>query len=158
VLTGTGPTDGDPLVLLDGIPVFNIDKIFAIDPLKVQKLDVVNQRYIYGPAQTEGIFSFTSYKGDMAGVDLDPHAVVIDYEGLQFQREFYSPVYDTETKAASRIPDFRNLLFWSPSIYKQGKEAVSFYTSDQKGKYIGVIQGITANGEVGSQYFSFEVK
>jgi len=158
VLTGTGFLDSDPLVLLDGIPVFDVDKIFSVDPLKVRKLEVINQRYFYGSSVQEGIFSFTTYKGDLGGVDLDPHAVVIDYEGLQFQREFYSPVYDTETKAASRLPDFRNVLYWSPAINKQGKDAVSFFTSDQKGKYIGVIQGITGNGEAGSQYFTFEVK
>jgi len=33
-----------------------------------------------------------------------------------------------------------------------------FYTGDQTGKYIGVVQGITANGDAGSQYFSFDVK
>jgi hypothetical protein len=159
VLTGNGFLDGgDPLVLLDGIPVFNVDKIFSVDPLRVRKLEVVNQRYFYGASEEEGIFSFTTYKGDLGGVDLDPHAVVIDYEGLQFQREFYSPVYDTEAKAANRLPDFRNLLYWSPSVNKQGKDALSFYTSDQKGKYVGVIQGITGNGEAGSQYFTFEVK
>ncbi len=159
VLTGTGFLDGgDPLVLLDGIPVFNVDKIFSVDPLRVRKLEVINERYFYGPSEEEGIFSFTTYKGDLGGVDLDPRAVVIDYEGLQFQREFYSPVYDTEAKAGNRLPDFRNLLYWSPTVNKQGKDAVSFYTSDQKGKYVGVIQGITANGEAGSQYFTFEVK
>jgi len=159
VLSGTGILDGgDPLVLLDGIPVFNIDKIFTVDPLKVRKLEVINQRYFYGLSEEEGIFSFTTYKGDLGGVDLDPHAVVIDYEGLQFEREFYSPVYDTEARTASRLPDFRNLLYWSPSVRKQGKDAISFYTSDEKGKYIGVIQGISANGEAGSQSFSFDVK
>jgi hypothetical protein len=158
VLNERGFLDGDPLVLLDGIPVFNIDKVIAIDPLKVRKLEVMPERYYYGPAVEEGIFSFTSYKGDLAGVELDPHAIVVDYEGIQLRREFYSPVYDTETQSTSRIPDFRSLLYWSPSVNATGKDAVTFYTSDQKGKYIGVVQGITTNGQPGSQYFTFEVK
>jgi hypothetical protein len=147
VLNDRGFLDGDPLVLLDGVPVFNIDKVLAIDPLKVRRLEVVRERYFWGPSVDEGILSFSTYKGDLGGVDLDTHAVVIDYEGLQLKREFYSPVYDTEAQATSRIPDFRNLLYWSPSVGK-GKNTVSFYTSDQDGKYIGVIQGLTANGEV----------
>jgi hypothetical protein len=157
VLNDRGFLDGDPLVLLDGIPVFNIDKVIAIDPLKVKKLEVIRERYFYGPASEEGIFSFTSYKGDLGGVELDPHAIVVDYEGLQLHREFYSPVYDTPTQSVSRIPDFRNLLYWSPSVNATGKGAASFYTSDQKGKYIGVIQGITPNGQAGSQSFTFQV-
>ncbi|MDB4904805.1 MAG: hypothetical protein JWQ63_4086 [Mucilaginibacter sp.] len=158
VLNDRGFLDGDPLVLVDGIPVFNIDKVIAIDPLKVKRLEVVRERYFYGPSQEEGIFSFTSYKGDLGGVELDPHAIVVDYEGMQLRREFYSPVYETETQSTSRIPDFRNLLYWSPSVNATGKGAASFYTSDQKGEYIGVIQGITTNGQAGSQYFTFEVK
>ena len=158
VLNERGFLDNDPLVLIDGIPFFNINKLFAIDPLKVRKLDVVPFRYFYGPTDCEGIFSFTTYKGDMGGVDLDPKAIVLDYEGLQLHREFYSPVYDSEAETKSRIPDFRNLLYWSPSVNATGNGAVSFYTSDQKGKYVGVVQGITANGEAGSQTFSFEVK
>jgi hypothetical protein len=158
VLNDKGFLDSDPLVLLDGIPVFNIDKVIAIDPLKVRKLEVVPYRYFYGPAEEEGIFSFTTYKGDLGGLELDPHAVVIDYEGIQLRREFYSPVYDNEVQAVSRIPDFRNVLYWSPSVSINGKGAASFYTSDQAGKYIGVVQGITPNGEAGVQYFTFEVK
>ncbi|MFI5136480.1 MAG: MG2 domain-containing protein [Sphingobacteriales bacterium] len=150
--------EGDPLVLVDGIPVFNIDKVIAIDPLKVKKLEVVPFRYYYGPASEEGIFSFTTYKGDLGGIELDPKAVVLDYEGLQLRRQFYSPVYDTETQAASRIPDFRNVLYWSPSVAGQGKGTVSFYTSDQNGKYIGVVQGITQKGDAAVYYFTFEVK
>ncbi|MDF2433266.1 MAG: hypothetical protein JWP44_2897 [Mucilaginibacter sp.] len=159
VLSDRGFLDaGDPLVLVDGIPVFNINKIFTIDPLKVRKLEVMPNIYYYGPSVEGGIFSFTTYKGDLGGVELDPRAVVIDYEGLQLRREFYSPVYDTQDQVGSRIPDFRNLLYWSPSVTASGKEPVSFYTSDQPGKYVGVIQGITANGDAASQYFTFDVK
>lgn len=160
VLNENGFLDGDPLVLLDDVPVFNIDKVMAIDPLKVRKLEVIRDRYFYGPSVNEGVFSFTTYKGDLGGVEMDPHAVVLDYEGMQLKREFYTSVYDTEKAEKSRVPDFRNLLFWSPDVYtsQAGKGFVSFYTSDQKGRYVGSIQGINDNGNTGSQYFSFEVK
>jgi len=160
VINEKGFLEGDPLVMLDGIPIFDIDKVLALDPLKIKRLDVIKNRYFWGAAPSEGILSYSSYKGDLGGVELDPHAIVVDYEGLQAQRVFYSPVYETANEIASRLPDFRNLLFWAPSINTnaQGRNQVTFYTSDQEGKYIGVVQGITANGEAGSQYFNFEVK
>jgi len=156
VLNSHGFLDGDPLCLVDGVPVFNINKIFTIDPLKVRKLEVMPFRYYYGPSEEEGIFSFTTYKGDLGGVELDPRAIVVDYEGMQLHREFYSPTYDSEAQATSRIPDFRNVLYWTPEVNASG--AVSFYTSDQPGKYVGVVQGLTASGAAGSQYFMFQVK
>jgi len=148
----------DPMILVDGVPVFDADKLIAIDPLAIRKLEVVIDRYYYGPAKMEGIVSLTSYKGNLAGMEIDPHAVVVDYEGLQMQRVFYSPVYETESQVKSRLPDYRNLLYWSPSVSANDKNAVSFYTSDQDGDYIGLVQGITANGDAGSYYFRFAVK
>jgi hypothetical protein len=151
--------EGDPLVLLDGIPIFNIDKVFTIDPLKIKKLDMINQVYYWGPIFADGLLSFTSYKGDMAATEINPHAVVLDYEGMQLEREFYSPVYQTETQQKSRLPDFRNVLYWSPDVNTNtsGKAGVSFYTSDKPGKYIVVMQGLTADGQAGSYSLKFDV-
>ncbi|AMR32598.1 hypothetical protein A0256_14780 [Mucilaginibacter sp. PAMC 26640] len=160
ILGERGPLEGDPLVILDGVPVFNLDKLLAVDPLKVQRLQVVRRRYFYGPSVYDGILNYTTYKGDLGGTELDSHAIVVDYEGMQYQREFYSPLYETDEQQKSRLPDFRNLLFWSPEI-KTGTatpNSVSFYTSDQTGKYFGIVQGITANGDAASQSFTFEVK
>jgi len=149
----------DPLVLLDGVPVFDIDKIIAMNPLKIKKIEVVNRKYYLGPLIANGIVSLTTYKGDLEGFQLDPNAVVLEYEGLQLQREFYSPVYETADQANSRMPDFRNLLYWSPDIKTDsyGQKQLHFYSSDQQGKYVVVIQGITANGKAGSQAFTFDV-
>ena len=152
--------EADALMLIDGIPFFNNNKVFAADPLKLYKLDVVPYVYYWGPSVMGGIFSFTSYKGDMGGNEIDPHAVILDYEGLELQREFYSPVYDTDDATDSRLPDFRNVLYWEPyaSTNTQGKNTFSFYTSDKAGTYIGIIQGLTQGGRAGSQYFMFNVK
>ncbi|MEO3405992.1 hypothetical protein AAFN85_18915 [Mucilaginibacter sp. CAU 1740] len=160
VLNGNGFLDGDPLVLLDDVPVFNIDKVIAIDPLKVRKLEDVPFRYYWGPSVYEGVLSFTTYKGDLGGVEMDPRAVVLDYEGLQLQREFYSPVYENDMAGKSRLPDFRTTLYWTPNINTGGQQKgqASFYTSDMAGKYIGIVQGITGSGDAGSQYFNFEVR
>lgn len=150
----------DPLMLMDGIPVFDTDKIMAFDPLKIKKLEVIDGLYYLGPMSFSGIVSFSTYKGDLAGFPLDPRALVQSYEGVQGKREFYAPVYDTPDRLKSRTPDFRNLLHWSPQIMTdaQGKKSLSFYSSDQPGTYKAVIQGLTANGAAGSKTFTFEVK
>jgi hypothetical protein len=85
---------------------------------------------------------------------------VIDYEGLQLQRKFYSPVYDSAQQADSPVPDFRNVLYWNPKADTdpQGHNKLSFYTGDKPGRYAGVIEGLSQNGEAGSQVFYFEVR
>lgn len=152
--------EGEPICILDGVPVFDMDKVMAIDPLKVRKLELVKSGYFWQATEFEGILNFTTYKGDLAGYEFDPHAVIIDYEGMQTEREFYSPKYETSQQTTSRLPDFRNVLYWSPKVVTntQGKTQATFYTSDRTGNYTGIIQGITATGEAGFQYFKFTVK
>jgi len=150
----------DPLVLLDGVPVFDIDRIMAFDPLKIKKADIVTRRYYAGGIAYNGIVSYSTYQGDLAGYQLDPNALLLEYPGLQLPRQFYSPSYETSESKQSRIPDFRSLLYWSPEIRTDasGKTLTSFYTSDVPGNYIAIIQGITADGKSGSSTIRFTVR
>ena len=150
----------NPMVLLDGVPVFNVNKMMAMDPLKIQKLEVIDSRYFHGQSLYSGVVSYTTYKGDLEGFPLDPRVLVQQYEGLQGQREFYAPRYDTPQAKQSRLPDLRNLLYWNPNISTTGTAAnqVEFYTGDQTGRYIVVVQGLSSTGLAGSTSFTFEVK
>lgn len=130
------------------------------DPLKIKKLEVVTKKFYSGNDVIEGIVSYTTYKGNLDGFQIDPNALVLEYEGLQLQREFYSPVYVTKEQEESRLPDFRNLLYWSPDIKtdEEGSSALDFYTSDRPGRYAVVVQGINSNGNAGSKVVYFTVK
>jgi hypothetical protein len=152
--------DNAPLLLLDGIPVFDTDKLMAYDPLKIRKLEVVSRKYLLGNSSFEGIVNFTTYKGDAEGYEIDTAALVLDYEGLQLKREFYSPRYGTAELEAGRLPDFRELLYWSPELAtgSDGKLAESFYSSDMAGNYVILVQGITADGRAGSAISRFRVE
>jgi hypothetical protein len=156
----TGKFNNDPLILIDGAPIFDIDKfINNYDPLKIYKLEVVKRKYIYGYKSFDGILNFTTYNGDLAGFELDPNAVVLDYEGLQLERQFYSPKYQNGEQTISHLPDFRNLLYWAPELKTNilGKLQTDFYTSDLPGKYAIMLQGIDSTGLIGSQVLFFEV-
>jgi hypothetical protein len=150
----------NPLVLLDGVPVFDINKIIAYDPLKVQKLEVVASKYYWGPITAYGIASFTTYKANLEGYTLDPNDLVLDYDGLQQQRTFYSPDYSTNEQLQSPLPDFRDVLYWSPNIAtdEKGKGLFSFYTGDVPGNYFVMLQGITPGGKAGSTSFILHVE
>jgi hypothetical protein len=149
----------DPLTLLDGIPIFNIDKLMAVDPLKIKKIETINGRYFLGGSSFTGVVSFSTYRNDLAGFELDPKILVMPYDGVQAPREFYQPKYDTKAEIASRLPDFRNLLYWAPDVTTdaKGKSKIDFFTSDQSGIYRIVVQGMNANGKSGRKSFTFQV-
>ena len=149
----------DPLILLDGIPISDASKIIALDPLKIKKIEVVMHNYYIGSSVFEGIVNVTSYNGELGVTQIDPYSLVVEYEGLQQKREFYSPNYESKEAEESHLPDFRNVLYWAPRIIagSDGKSHLSFYTSDLKGKFAVVIQGITENGLPGKTTAFFEV-
>ncbi|TMI79357.1 MAG: hypothetical protein E6H10_15470 [Bacteroidetes bacterium] len=149
----------DPLTLFNGVPVFDPNKIIRYDPLNVKKIEVVKRKYFYGPSIFNGIVNFVTYSPDPSMLsDLSP--MIMEYEGLQYQREFYSPAYETPEQISSRLPDFRNVLYWSPNVQTdaQGKTEINFFTSDLKGRYVAILQGMDANGRVGERSIYFEVK
>lgn len=136
-----------------------MNKAIAYDPLKVQRIDVVPERYNYGPAVYNGIISYRTYTGNAEDLSLDPRAVVLEYEGLQRRRTFYAPAYATEAERKSRLPDFRTVLHWTPqiSVDHTGVADISFYTSDLEGRYAIIVQGLTEDGAAESAASVIEV-
>jgi hypothetical protein len=152
--------DTDPLVLLDGVPVFNIEKLVAFSPLKINSVDVVAAKFFTGPIENDGVVSFITYDGDLGGYSLDAGALAIKFDGVQLQRKFYSPEYINDQAKKSRMPDLRNVLMWKPdiNINKDLRTSCSFYTSDFKGTYAVVVQGLSQNGTPLSSTLLFSVK
>jgi hypothetical protein len=152
--------DQAPLILIDGVPFFDSNEIFQQDPMKIRRIDLMNREYAIGYQSFNGVVSMTTYKGDLNGIRLNTHPVVLDYPGIPEQREFFSPKYETEDQINSRMPDYRTLLYWSPRILtgNENKRPLNFYTSDLPGRYAAVIMGLSESGIPGAQTVFFSVK
>lgn len=151
--------DQEPLVLLDGVPLLDVTGIMEFDPLKIKQLDVVTTKYVLGSQTYEGIVSYRTYQGDLAGYPFTPHTIILDYEGLQAAKEFFAPKYETKQQLESRVPDARTLLYWAPDInLTMVGHSIEFFSSDQPGSYDVVIQGISSTGQPVFQRSTFTVK
>lgn len=139
-----------PLMLIDGVPFFDEDEIMNFDPLRIRRLDVMARMYYLGPVSFPGVVSYRTYKNDLGGFELNPRAVSLDYDGLQRQREFYSPRYENPKQRQSRLPDQRTLLYWDPQVITgpDGKKQLEFYTSDLSGQFNVVVEGMTQDGQL----------
>ncbi|MCE7862025.1 MAG: hypothetical protein DYG99_00640 [Bacteroidetes bacterium CHB5] len=148
-----------PVVLLDGVPVFDYDKLLEMDPARIEKIDVITHPYFLGPLTFYGAIILSTYGGDLGGFEINPEGVSLNYEGLQAMREFYSPTYETQSARDSRIPDYRSLLYWNPSLTLSDQNAsqIQFYTSDITGQFEVVIEGISKDGTAGSTVYHFAV-
>jgi len=135
----------DPLVLVDMVPIFDIDRVLELQPDKIERIEVVSVPYVRGDIIFGGIVSFFSKKGDLAGIDLPSVGRFITYEMLSSNLVQKDP--DTQNQ---RIPDLRNCLYWNPDLKLKGTEPVkiSFITGDSVGDYLIVIQAIDQTGKV----------
>jgi hypothetical protein len=155
-----GVLNDDPMILLDGIPLFDADQIMNVDPRLIRKLEVMKRNYYNGPIMLNGVVSYTSYQGDLGGTIIGPEALTLNYEGLQLEREFYSPHYETQKQIDSRMPDRRYQLYWNPSLKTDanGNALVEFYTSDVQGTFVVDIQALDKKGNAGYLRKTFMVK
>lgn len=135
----------DPLVLVDMVPVFDIDRALELQPDKIERIEVVSVPYVRGDIIFGGIVSLFSKKGDLAGIDLPSVGRFITYEMLS--RNSVQKAPDPQNQ---RIPDLRNCLYWNPELKLKGTEPakISFNTGDCAGDYLIVIRGIDRNGKV----------
>jgi len=148
-----------PLVLLDGVPVFDLNRIMALDPLKVEKIDVMRRKEFFGALSAEGVVSFVSYDGKLAQQIIGDDYLNFDFQGLQQKRIFFTPDYEITIPIDSRMPDYRELLYWNGNLPldEEGNGAVSFYSSDLAGIYMILINGLSTDGLLGSAKGEFEI-
>ena len=79
-------------------------------------------------------------------------------QGYTDVRVFYSPDFQLQPQEKN-IMDFRNTLYWNPSVITdaKGEASITFYTSDITGKFIGNIEGLDGTGRMGQAGFGFKV-
>jgi hypothetical protein len=96
--------EGTPLMLVDGIPV-DASAIIHLDPTQIKKIELITHPFYIGSYVFSGIINVKSYNGETGVTQIDPNATVMEYEAVQMQREFYSPVYADENARQSRLTD-----------------------------------------------------
>lgn len=79
-------------------------------------------------------------------------------KGYYPEREFYQPNYD-KTDSLSMIPDYRNTLHWAPTVLtdRNGEAQLEFFCSDIYTGFVGIIEGVSGDGKLGSESFEFKV-
>lgn len=142
--------DTPPGLLIDGVVVKDPSLIAELDPEIVEKIDVVREKYIVGDYLFYGIVSIITKTGDFSNTTLPDYAIRIPYRVIDPVWSFVSPDYSSSDMKKSRIPDFRNTLYWNPTVKADmiGKAAVGFWTSDYISDFNVNIQGITPEGNL----------
>ena len=151
--------DGPPLVILDGVPVYDIEDVMKISASEVKVVKVMNSRYFIRDVVLDGIIDIVTDKGDLSVLESDRSVLRQEYDMPLSDYEIPDPDYSSDTLRNNRIPDFRNTIYWNPGVTtdNQGNATVEFWTSDEDGEYIVVAEGFAFDGRSGRGITRFTV-
>ena len=140
--------DTAALVMIDGVPVTDPEKFWQFNVLDIEKIDIVAKKFYLGSFPFHGMVHAYTYKRNFGGKKLPDNLLRIPYQGPQQARTFFAPNYLQRSAPDIRTPDFRTTLLWLPNVHFEDSEAwISFFTSDDTGRYRVVVNGITDQGE-----------
>jgi hypothetical protein len=142
------PYESPPGLFIDGVAVKDASLIAGLDPEAVETIDVVKEKYFVGDYQFYGIVNVITKTANFSNLALPDYSIRLPYRVLDPVAPFMSPDYSSSDLKKSRVPDFRNTLYWNPSVKpdKTGKAHIEFWTSDFISDFEVNIQGITQDG------------
>ncbi|WP_091869386.1 hypothetical protein [Pricia antarctica] len=153
------PPNAQPLVLVDGIFVQDHTYLLDYDARKIEKIGVLQDKYILGLQIFQGVVVMETIDGDFSLPETDAFTTIQQLGKPQERKKYFSPVYGDSLSQKERIPDFRHQLLWKPNIVIHEKEAsFSFYTSDVNGRFEVSLKGFTTGGKAISLTESFLVE
>lgn len=150
-----------PLVMVDQVPVPDMEIFMSISPAKIRRVDVIEDVYVKGDLRFGGIINLRSLEQDMAGIDLPENAFFFDYQGLQAPvSSFQDPLSPDHVSPDDRMPDIRNTFLWMADIKLQKEKSteISFVAPDYPGEYLLLFRGQDENGELIVAETDFKVR
>lgn len=140
----------EAFLLLNGFPI-DMNFVNQLSPNDILFIDVLKgaDATIFGSRGANGVVAF--YTGRTIGsYSLREKSGIVDIvvNGFDKYREFYSPDHSINVSAVYE-PDVRTTLLWDPFVLlRKGEEhSITFYTGDNTGNYVAVIEGVSGDGE-----------
>jgi hypothetical protein len=145
-----------PLILIDGIRVFDSEILMNYNPLLIKTISLVRSKYIYAGILFDGILSINTYKGNANNLAVS--SIHKEYIPWQLSKKYYSPVYDG-SRNLDKIPDYRVQLFWNPTLNLAPGQKITeeFYTSDIESNFVIEVKGINSIGAAVNVHTIIEV-
>ena len=125
-----------PLVLVDWVPVDDINRVLAIHPTNVKQIEIVNEAYVHGDIIYGGIINILTRNTDFGGLKFPKSGMYLSYG-------FYD-------KPQNKISEstFKNTNYWIPNILMDSASgAIELPVLELESEYIIRYQRIDKNGK-----------
>ncbi|PKP10003.1 MAG: hypothetical protein CVU09_08850 [Bacteroidetes bacterium HGW-Bacteroidetes-4] len=138
----------NPLVFVDGVPLVESGKLAQLNTADIKRVDVKSQARFYGDLFFEnGLVFIWTHKMNFWKQTQSAYNELVELQLYQHRVSFHFPDYSKG--AQPNLPDFRQPLYWNPGVNLTGDNTLQFefYTSDEKGTFDVVIEGVNSKGE-----------
>lgn len=144
------------LMMLDGVPVFDQEKILGYDPLLVESVNIYPYTYFVGSRLYDGIVNFVTYKKTLPSMKFGDSARVVDFQGVSYPAAYTC----ASLESGGGYPDYRQTIYWHPLVNVPAGRQVSldFVAPSYGGRFTVVVEGLTPDGESIFRALSFELK
>lgn len=127
--------EGNPLMMVDALPVFNSDMLSTFNPKFFYKLDVLNREFYLNDRKYDGVLSFSSYENNFGLFPIPNEVLYLGYSGLNPHIELESPIYSPNEKEG-KLPDYRTMLFWYERGVNEFQSEFQVQSSELTGPYV----------------------
>jgi len=127
--------EGNPLMMVDALPVFNSDMLANFNPKFFYKLDVLNREFYLNDRKYDGVLSFSSYENNFGLFPIPDEVLYLGYAGLNPYIGLDSPIYSPNEKD-EKLPDYRTLLFWYQKGVDKFQSEFQVMSSELAGTYL----------------------
>jgi TonB-dependent SusC/RagA subfamily outer membrane receptor len=145
----------EPFYLIDDVPV-DVSAVLSMSPHDIERIEILKgpSAAIYGTRGANGVIAIYTKRGQFMKKGY------LEFQMLAYYRprEFYSPRYGTPFDHL--FPDERVTLYWAPTIRTDslGCAETEFYSSDRKGTFDVILEGIGTDGLTGQGKTSFTIE
>ncbi|MEI6276251.1 MAG: hypothetical protein WCP08_09685 [Prolixibacteraceae bacterium] len=141
-----------PLVLLDGIPVQDLNVIKSMGTKDISRIEIGRKERFFGDLSFAGVIAIYS-------TQLGYEHLAESNELVKYNLDAIQPdaILNIPANRPANEPDLRKVLVWKPSIKSAETIQIDFESSDIQGNYQLILRGKTKNGNVISKVQNFEV-
>ena len=144
------------LMMIDGVPVFDQEKILQYDPLLVQEIRIYPRTYYIGKRSFDGIANFVTYKHNLPGFQFGNNVRVVDYQGVSWPTAYTG----ASLVGKDDYPDYRQTIYWHPLLTLAPGQTlvIPCKMPDYTGRFKVSAEGLAADGTPVQAETSFSSK
>ncbi len=154
VVSDKGLVTPNPLLLVDGVPLTNLNLLMDKGSATIKRVDTQNKPRNFGNISfNNGIVAVWTHKLDFWENLHVPGTYRFVVQGFQ-------PPMTESVPAPSkdRLPDLRQTIYWNPQVNTTEQKSISATLSDETGEFVIEFFGIDRNGKIVSDYKLINVR